>query len=331
MWKCPQLYLLFPTRRHGLFLSRDRWFIGLFLLYSVLKDPHYWVPGPSTTTRPKQTHKLAHIAISINEWLTSDDDYLFALEAPYVSLSQLSFSVPVSPSYPKQAIPLSLPSICCSLTINRFFFFLAGSPLALRVVAAFFRFCNSQWWKNVKQGIRKNTLSNMALGLKWAAVKTNVPRTPKNWNQWKPKKTNIISAHVLSGVCKTSGAKILIKVNMIYSLTEQSGPKGARTENAAFISLSHLYKREQPSFFIGGEKNCREKNVPTGKSRAPPTPPLWLYLPASMVSFLLHRKSSTCAFSSWRSGIMFFQEKPWRNLAWGPFAFPWALIAWTSG
>lgn len=142
--------------------------------------------------------------------LTSDEDDLFGLEAPYVSLSQLSFSVPVSPSYPKQAIPLSLPSICCSLTIN-FFFFLAGSPLPLRMVAAFFRFCNSQWWKNMKQGIHKNTLSIWAIwhsDLNGLWSKLTFPEL-ETWKQRKTEKDEYnIGAHAVRGAQNLGGKNI---------------------------------------------------------------------------------------------------------------------------
>lgn len=110
----------------------------------------------------------------------------------------------------------------------------------------------------------------MALGLKWAAVKINIPRTQKIGSNEKLKKTNIISVRVLSGVFKTSGAKVLIKMNMIYSLTGQSGPKGARTENGAFISLSHLYKCEQTSL-LGKKKPTVRRTFHQERARHPLT------------------------------------------------------------
>lgn len=130
-----------------------------------------------------------------------------------------------------------------------------------------------------------------------------------------------MGVRAVRGCSKTSGAEILIKMNMIYSLTGQSEPKGARTENRAFISLSAIH-------WGGGE---REKNVLPGKNRAGmdhATP--WLHLPASITGFLLH--SSTCAFCSKWSGIMFWGfffgggEHPWRTSSEGPVMFPWALI-----
>lgn len=108
----------------------------------------------------------------------------------------------------------------------------------------------------MKQGIRKNTLSIRAIwhsDLNGLRSKLTFPEL-ENWKQRKPKKDeyNI-------GGGKTSGAEILIKMNMIYSLTGQSGPKGARTENGAFISLSHLNICEQPSSL--GEKKINKKII----------------------------------------------------------------------
>lgn len=66
----------------------------------------------------------------------------------------------------------------------------------------------------------------MALGPKWAAVK--IPRTRNIGSDKKPKKTNIISAHTCQGCPKPWRAGILIKINMIYSLTGQSGPQRSK-------------------------------------------------------------------------------------------------------
>lgn len=126
---------------------------------------------------PNRLRKLAHISISVNEWFDLRWRLLLGLEAPYVSLSQLSFSVPVSPN--KQShCPLPPYAVLWPLT----FFFWLDLHSRSELVAAFLRFCNSQWWKNVKQGIRKNTLSiwaKMALRLKWAVLEMNIPRTRK--------------------------------------------------------------------------------------------------------------------------------------------------------
>lgn len=104
---------------------------------------------------------------------------LLRFKAPYVSLSQLSLSVPVSQSFPKQAIPLSLPSICSTLTIS---FFLAGSPLALQQLQHSYASSTPSDGKRETGNTQKYTehLSNMALRAKWAVLKMNIPRTRKS-------------------------------------------------------------------------------------------------------------------------------------------------------
>lgn len=112
-------------------------------------------------------------------YLSRDEESLFRFKAPYVSLSQLSFSVPVSQSFPKQAIPLSLPSICSTLTISFFWLDLRSRSEQLQHSYAS---STPSDGKRETGNTQKYTehLSNMALRAKRAVLKMNIPRTRKS-------------------------------------------------------------------------------------------------------------------------------------------------------